>query len=156
MTDEDGTPPSAPIAEITLPDGQMLRAPVVRRRRDRSGIWWYDLLVELPDAEFDRRRGPQLVTRTVPISAPYPVVQPVAGQSYVSLDPPPPEERQRWRVDDAPHWMRADLLIHRPDCAQTRSTQAITDTQAMEMLADPEIAVACEVCSPDAVLRHLR
>ncbi|MGA5565301.1 hypothetical protein ACPCUV_29600 [Streptomyces platensis] len=40
---------SLPQADVTLPDGQHLQAGVVRRRRDRSGMWWYDLEIELPD-----------------------------------------------------------------------------------------------------------
>ncbi|MEJ8653848.1 hypothetical protein WKI65_38880 [Streptomyces sp. MS1.AVA.3] len=85
---------AAPVAEVALPGGQHLRAAVTRRRRDRSGAWWYDLELEIPDREDDRRHGPRLVTRTLTFSAPHPVVQPVDGEDYRSLDPPPPQERK--------------------------------------------------------------
>lgn len=92
---------SRPQADVTLPNGQHLQAAVVRRRRDRSGVWWYDLEIELPD-RVDRRHGPALTSRTVTFCAPYPVVQRIEGEDYSSLDLPPPEERKRWRLSPPP------------------------------------------------------
>ncbi|AZS76149.1 hypothetical protein DDE74_39645 [Streptomyces lydicus] len=66
---EDRTPDvSRPRAAVTLPNGQHLQAVVVRRRRDRLGVWWYDLEIELPDRADDRRHGPFLTSRTIVFS----------------------------------------------------------------------------------------
>lgn len=155
IEDEDSGVSSLPLAEVHLPDGQRLRLPVTRRRRDRSGRWWYTLALEVPDREDVPRGGPRLVTRGLTISVPYPVVRPVAGVCYASLDPPPPEERRRWRLDDAPLGMGdTDYLVHRLDCAQTHSTRLLTDRQALEYLAE-ETTAGCPVCRPETVLRGL-
>ncbi|BDM74771.1 hypothetical protein HEK616_82580 (plasmid) [Streptomyces nigrescens] len=66
--DQDGFPldVSAPLADVTLQDGQHLKAQVLRRRRDRSGVWWFDLALELPDRGDWRSRSPSasLASRT--------------------------------------------------------------------------------------------
>ncbi|MEV5123584.1 DUF6233 domain-containing protein [Streptomyces decoyicus] len=59
-------------------------------------------------------------------------------------------------MDDAPLWQRAEFLVHRPDCAQASSDRLLTDREALEMLADPEVAGSCDVCRPDTILRQLR
>ncbi|MEV5123585.1 hypothetical protein AB0K49_12355 [Streptomyces decoyicus] len=87
MDEPGSTAGAAPVVEVALPGGQRLRAAVTRRRRDRSGTWWYDLELEIPDREDDRRHGPRLVTRILTFSAPHPVVQPVEGEDYRSLAP---------------------------------------------------------------------
>ncbi|WP_326623386.1 hypothetical protein OG863_40715 [Streptomyces decoyicus] len=51
MDEPGSTARAAPVAEVTLPGGQHLRAAVTRRRRDRSGTWWHDLEREIPDRE---------------------------------------------------------------------------------------------------------
>lgn len=160
MDDEGDIAPdvSHPRADVTLPDGQHLQASVLRRRRDRSGVWWYDLEIELPDRIDDRRHGPALTSRTVAFSAPHPVVQRISGEDYSSLDLPPPEQRKRWRLSPPPSgdgW--ADAYLHRPDCAQAQSTGGLlTDQEAREALAGPDVIVPCPVCRPDTVLRHTR
>jgi hypothetical protein len=154
VNEEPDVAASAPRAEITLPDGQRLQARVTRRRRDRSGVWWYDLTLDVPDREDDRRHGPTLTARTITFSAPHPLVQPIAGEDYRSLDPPPPGERKRWRLDDAPMWMRAEFLVHRLDCAQAHGEHLLTDQEVLQMLADPEAAACCEVCRPETLLPH--
>lgn len=61
LDDEDDIAPdvpSHPQADVTLPNGQRLQASVLRRRRDRSGVWWCDLEIGLPDRIDDRRHGP--------------------------------------------------------------------------------------------------
>ncbi|WP_044364961.1 DUF6233 domain-containing protein [Streptomyces natalensis] len=155
---EDPQGASAPRAEVTLPDGQRLTAPVTRRRRDRSGTWWYDLQIELPDRSEDRRHGPTLTSRTITICAPHPVVQPIPGEDYSSLDPPPPEKRKQWRLSPPPAQdSRADAYLHRLDCAQAQSAGGmLTDREALAALAGPDVTVPCPVCRPDAVLRHRR
>ncbi|MFI9078308.1 restriction endonuclease [Streptomyces sioyaensis] len=74
MDDPDDLTPDAshPQADVTLPNGQHLQASVIRRHRDRSGVWWYDREIELPDRVDDRRAGPALTSRTVSFSAPHP------------------------------------------------------------------------------------
>ncbi|BCK67378.1 hypothetical protein Srufu_013310 [Streptomyces libani subsp. rufus] len=67
---------------------------MLRRRRDRSGTWWYDLQIELPDRVEDRRHGPSLTYRTITFSAPFPDVQGLPGVNYASLDLPPAREAQ--------------------------------------------------------------
>lgn len=160
MDDACEGPPgaSAPRAEVTLPDGQRLTAPVTRRRRDRSGTWWFDLQIELPDRVDDRRHGPTLASRTITICVPYPLVQPIPGENYSSLDAPRPEERKRWRLSPPPPQDgRADAYLHRPDCAQAQSTGGmLTDQEALAAVAGPDTTVPCPVCRPDAVLRHRR
>ncbi|WP_310726226.1 DUF6233 domain-containing protein [Streptomyces sp. N2A] len=148
----------APQAEVTLPDGQHLRAKVLGRRRDRSGVWWYRLAIDLPEQVEDRRRGLALSSRTITFSAPFPVVQPLPGEDYTSLTPPPPEQRKRWRLSPPPHqdgW--ADAYLHRPDCAQAGSTGVlVSDEEALAALAGPNVTAPCPVCRPDTVLKHLR
>ncbi|MGW2410548.1 hypothetical protein ACWCXK_39550 [Streptomyces sp. NPDC001739] len=80
MMDEGGfaLDTEVPRAEVTLPDGQHLRAQVLGRHRDRSGVWWYRLAIDLPERVEDRRRGPALSSRKVTFSAPFPVVQPLS------------------------------------------------------------------------------
>ncbi|MEU9489420.1 DUF6233 domain-containing protein [Streptomyces decoyicus] len=150
--------PPPPQADVTLPNGQHLRAAVTRRRRDRSGVWWYDLEIELPDRVDDRRHGPALTSRKVTFCAPHPVVQRIEGEDYSSLDLPPPEERKRWRLSLPPpedSW--ADAYLHRPDCAQAASEGGmVTDQEALKTLAGPDITVPCPVCRPDHVLQHKR
>ncbi|WP_030814294.1 DUF6233 domain-containing protein [Streptomyces sp. NRRL S-337] len=148
---------SAPLADVTLPDGQHLKAQVLRRRRDRSGTWWYDLRLEVPDRVDDRSRRPSLGVRTVEICVPHPYCRAIPGEDYSSLDLPPPHERKRWRLSPAPPgdgW--ADAYLHRLDCASAESVGGtVTDQEALEALAgDDPTTVACPVCRPDAVLRH--
>lgn len=81
-------------------------------------------------------------------------MRPIPGEDYRRLDPPPPQERMRWRLDRAPLWMRAEFLVHRLDCAQGHGDHLLTDRAALEMLADPETAACCEVCRPDTLLRR--
>ncbi|MEU6332004.1 DUF6233 domain-containing protein [Streptomyces sp. NPDC047049] len=158
--DEDGlrtgTPP--PLADVTLPDGQRVKAAVLGRRRDRSGVWWYDLAIELPDRVDDRRRGPSLGSRTITFCAPYPVARAIPGENYASLDLPPPEQRKRWRLSPPPWgdgW--ADAYLHRPDCAQAESTGGlVNDQEALAALAGPDVTVPCPVCRPDTVLKRRR
>ncbi|WP_407547834.1 DUF6233 domain-containing protein [Streptomyces sp. Pv4-95] len=142
-----------PRAEVSLPDGQRLQAAVTRRRRDRAGVWWYDLEIEIPDRDDDRRHGPTLTSRMITFSAPHPVVQPLPGEDYSSLNPAPPHERRRWRIYDAPRTSPADYYIHRDDCAQCLGDRLLSDAEALQALADPETAVPCPVCRPDTILR---
>lgn len=69
MDDKDDLAPDVspppPQADVTLPNGQHLQAEVTRRRRGRSGVWWYVLEIELPDRVDDRRHGPALTSRKV-------------------------------------------------------------------------------------------
>lgn len=148
--------PSPPRASITLGDGQRLELPVTRCRPDRAGRWWYDLELVLPDRLDDRRRGPSLVPRVVTICVPYPVVQPIPGENYRSLHPPPPEERQRWRLDHtSPEAPWAEFMVHRLDCARGLGDHLLTDLEALSQLAEPDPAIACPTCRPDLVLRQL-
>ncbi|MFG2097295.1 DUF6233 domain-containing protein [Streptomyces sp. NPDC048612] len=152
--DSAGTAGQAgPKAEVCLPDGQRLRAAVVRRRRDRAGVWWYDLQLQIPDRAEDRRHAPALIARTISFSAPHPVVRPIPGEDYTSLDPPPPHERRRWRLDAAPTDGWVEFYVNRPDCAQAEGTdRLLTDQEALGMLADPDTTLPCPVCRPDRVL----
>ncbi|MFF8902459.1 DUF6233 domain-containing protein [Streptomyces lydicus] len=149
---------SAPRADVELPDGQHLKASVLRRRRDRKGVWWYDLAIELPQRVDDRRRGPSLATRTVTFSAPHPVVQPLPGEDYTSLDLPPPEQRKRWRLSPPSQAGWADAYLHRPDCAQAESTGGlVNDEEALAALAGNDlVTIPCPVCRPDTVLKNRR
>ncbi|MHA7956311.1 DUF6233 domain-containing protein [Streptomyces sp. L500] len=154
---DDETPQVAfPYATVSLPGDQgVVDVRVTRRRRDRSGIWWYDLVLEVPD-RLDTPRGPVAQTREITFSAPYPVVQPLPDQDYRVLDPPPPEERKRWRVEESILSRGPDLVIHRADCAAgAHSQQLVTDREALRLLADPEEAVTCSICRPEAVLARL-
>ncbi|MFJ6606654.1 DUF6233 domain-containing protein [Streptomyces lydicus] len=126
---------------------------MTRRRRDRFGVWWYDLQLDVPDRIDDRRRGPSLGVRTVEICVPHPYCLPLPGEDYSSLDPPPPQERRRWALAAAPSadgWV--DAYLHRPGCAQSRGGRLLTDQEALAALADPETTAACPVCRPDRVL----
>ncbi|MEU8994104.1 DUF6233 domain-containing protein [Streptomyces caniferus] len=154
MDDARERPPGAPPrAEVILPDGQRLTAAVTCRRRDRSGTWWYDLQIDVPDRVDDRRRGPSLGARTVEICVPYPYCRPIPGEDYSSLAPPPPTERRRWSLAAAcDGWVQA--YLHRPDCAQAHGGSRVTDQEALTALADPEATAACPVCRPDRILRE--
>ncbi|MEU4205671.1 hypothetical protein AB0F64_37865 [Streptomyces sp. NPDC026294] len=45
------------------------------------------------------RISKQRCPSVVELSAPHPIVQPIEGEDYTVLAPPPPEKRTRWRVD---------------------------------------------------------
>ncbi|MGW2600018.1 DUF6233 domain-containing protein [Streptomyces klenkii] len=140
-----------PRALVCLADDQILEVRVTRRRHFR-GVWWYDLVLTLPDRR-DTPRGPVRDVTEVAFSAPYPDVQPIPGEDYTILAPPPPEERRRWRLSEAPPGSPHDVVVHRLHCAQGgMSQQLATDREALRMLADPEEAVTCSVCRPDRVL----
>ncbi|MFD7667740.1 DUF6233 domain-containing protein [Streptomyces sp. NPDC059788] len=142
-----------PLVEVALPDGQTIRAVVTRRRRDRSGTWWYDCELTLP-GRVDTPRGPIQQPHVVAFSAPYGIVRPIEGQDYTVLDPPPPEKRTRWRVDVTRDGRR---LVHRLDCAAgSEGGSLATDADALRLLAQgPEVATTCAICRPEAVLRTL-
>ncbi|MEU7592608.1 DUF6233 domain-containing protein [Streptomyces sp. NPDC039022] len=142
-----------PLVEVALPDGQTVRAVVTPRRRDRSGTWWYDYELTLP-GRVDTARGPIQQPYVVCGCAPYPIVKPIEGQDYTALDPPPPEKRTRWRVDETREGRR---LVHRLDCAAgSEGGSLTTDADALRLLAQgPEVATTCAVCRPEAVLRTL-
>ncbi|MFI9359173.1 DUF6233 domain-containing protein [Streptomyces lydicus] len=147
--------PLPPQADVTLPNGQHLQAAVIRRRRDRSGGWWYDLEIELPDRVDDRRQGPTLTSRKISFRAPHPVVQRIEGEDYSSLDLPPLEHRKRWRLSPPQGDGWADAYLHRPDCAQAASEGGlVTDQEALKALAGPDVTVPCSVCRPDTVLQR--
>ncbi|MFH8558950.1 DUF6233 domain-containing protein [Streptomyces celluloflavus] len=101
------------------------------------------------------RRPAALARRIITFCAPHPVVQPLPGQDYTSLDPPPPQERRRWRLDIAPKGSWCEFFVHRLDCARGQGDYLVTDQEALEKLADPDTANACPICRPDAVLRRL-
>ncbi|WP_367132877.1 MULTISPECIES: DUF6233 domain-containing protein [Streptomyces] len=144
-----------PCATVILPDEQIVEVRVTRRRRDRHGVWWYDLVMEIPD-RVDTPHGPVQRVRQVFFCAPYPLVQPLPGHDYSALNPPPPGERKRWRVSESSPGRGPDLVVHRLDCAQgALSRQVITDHEALRLLADPEQAVTCSTCRPGAVLNEL-
>ncbi|RSO49626.1 hypothetical protein DMH15_02840 [Streptomyces sp. WAC 06725] len=138
-----------PLVEVTLPDGQTIRAVVTRRRRDHSGTWWYDYQLTLL-GRVDTAHGPIQQPHVVELSAPHPIVRPIEGQDYTVLDPPPPEKRTRWRVD-------VTRDGHRLDCvAGAEGGSLATDADALRLLAQgPEVATTCAICRPDAVLRTL-
>ncbi|MEU7222315.1 DUF6233 domain-containing protein [Streptomyces chrestomyceticus] len=142
-----------PQVEVTLPDGQTVRAVVVRRRRDRFKVWWYDCELTLP-GRVDTPHGPIQQPIVVEFSAPYGVVRPIEGVDYSSLNPPPPEERVRWRVDATRDGRR---LVHRLDCAAgSEGGGLVTDAEALRLLAQgPEVASTCAICRPETVLRTL-
>ncbi|GGN44979.1 hypothetical protein GCM10012285_28180 [Streptomyces kronopolitis] len=82
-----------------------------------------------------------------------------AGLGWVTavpanLDPPPPHERRRWRLDAAPPtdgWV--EFYVHRRDCAQAQCTdRLLTGQEALGRLADPDATLPCPVCRPDRVL----
>ncbi|CAM5310125.1 DUF6233 domain-containing protein [Streptomyces abikoensis] len=134
-----------PYATVSLPDEQIVDVRVTRRRRDRNGVWWYDLVLEIPD-RVDTPHGPLQQIRQVSFCAPHPLVQPLPGQDYSVLNPPPPGERKRWRVSEAPPGSEPDLIVHRLDCAQgAHSRQMVTDGEALRLLADPEEARTCAI-----------
>ncbi|KOT49918.1 hypothetical protein ADK43_34940 [Streptomyces rimosus subsp. rimosus] len=56
-----------PLVKVTLPDGQTVRAVVIRRRRDRSGTWWYGCELTLP-GRVDTARGPVQQPHVVELS----------------------------------------------------------------------------------------
>ncbi|MGI5526810.1 DUF6233 domain-containing protein [Streptomyces syringium] len=145
-----------PYATVSLPGGQIVDVRVLRRRRDRRGVWWYDVVLEVPD-RVDTPHGPVQEVRQIFFSAPHPVVQPLPGQDYSAHDPPPPEDRKRWRVSERVSGRGPDLVVHRLDCAQgAHSQQVVTDREALRLLADPEQAVTCSTCRPGAVLKNRR
>ncbi|WP_424892209.1 DUF6233 domain-containing protein [Streptomyces sp. XH2] len=151
----DGIPRDRlPRALVCLADDQVLEARVTGRRYFR-GTWWYELVLTLPNRR-DTPRGPVRDVLEVPFSAPYPDVQPIAGEDYTVLDPPPVEERRRWRLSEAAPGSSHEVVVHRLDCVQAgMSQQLATDREALRMLADPEEAVTCAVCRPDIVLGRL-
>ncbi|WP_336052243.1 hypothetical protein [Streptomyces sp. CA2R101] len=104
-------------------------------------MWWYDLEIELPDRVDDRRHGPALTSRKIAFCAPHPVVQPIEGEVYSSLDLPPPEHRKCWRLAPPPQgdgW--ADVYLHRLDCAQAAAEGGLaTGQEALEALAGPDV-----------------
>ncbi len=117
-------------AEVTLRDGLRLQADVVDRCRDR---WagWEELEIEIPDCD-DGRNGAALTSRVISFSAPYPLVQPLPDEDFSRLDPPPANERRRWRIYDAPRTSPADCYIHRDDCAQCLGDRLLDDTEALQ------------------------
>lgn len=124
---------------------------VLSRTRDQHGTWWYDLEITL-FARIDRPGAPARAEPfTVRFTAPYPIVQPVAGQVYTGL-PAHREEHQRWPVTVAHSPDNPADLVHRSDCAQGRHARSrLTDDAAADLLRRRE-AVACPVCRPDRVL----
>lgn len=155
MDDEARQQGRRPLVLVALPSGQAVEAAVVRRRRDRFGRWWYDCALEVPD-RLDLPHGPQPNVQRVEFSALYPDhVAPLPGEDYSPLDPPPPAERKRWRIERSALARGPELVVHRPDCAAGRhSTQMATDAEALQLLADPDEAATCSVCKPEAVLRR--
>ncbi|OKI02618.1 hypothetical protein A6A06_16560 [Streptomyces sp. CB02923] len=85
--------------------------------------------------------------------APYPIVQPIEGVDYSSLNPPP-EERVRRRIDEAKDGRR---LLHRIDrAAGSEGGGLVTGTEVLRLPAQgPGTAAACAICRPEAVLRTL-
>ncbi|MGK5548482.1 DUF6233 domain-containing protein [Streptomyces sp. URMC 127] len=140
-----------PRALVCLADDQVLEVRVTARRPFR-GVWWYELVLTLPDRR-DTPRGPVRDVTEIAFSAPYPDVQPIPGEDYTILDPPPAEECRRWRLSEAPPGSPHAVVVHRLDCAQGgMSQQLATDREALRMLADPEEAVTCSICRADRVL----
>ncbi|GGV03622.1 hypothetical protein GCM10010211_83610 [Streptomyces albospinus] len=144
-----------PRAKLHLPDGQRVQVRATRCRPDRLGRFWYDYALELPTRTDDRRRGPSPTTYLFTGSAPHPIIQPIEGQDYRAIHAPPRQERQRWRLAPAPPTAsRSGYFVHRLNCAQTENAERLlTDPEALEMLADPTVAVPCPVCRPETVLR---
>lgn len=92
----------------------------------------------------------------VAFSARHPDVQPIAGEDYGVLDPPPAHEHRRWWISDASPGSSYDADVHRLDCTQGALSQKLaTDREALRVPADPEEAVTCSVCRPEAVLGRL-
>ncbi|MEU2854551.1 DUF6233 domain-containing protein [Streptomyces syringium] len=151
----DGIPrDQLPRALVCLEGDQVLEVRVTRRRHFR-GEWWYDLLVRLPSRR-DTPRGPVPDVKEVEFSARHPDVQPIEGEDYAVLDPPPADERRRWRISEAPPGSAYEVVVHRLDCAQGALSQKVaTDREALRMLADPEEAVTCSVCCPENFLGRL-
>ncbi|MFF3277166.1 hypothetical protein ACFYWU_40550 [Streptomyces chrestomyceticus] len=138
---------------MTLPDGQTVRAVVTRRRRDRSGTWWWYAYQLTLLGRVDTAHGPIPQPHVVDLSAPHPIVQPIGAQDDTALDPPP-QKRTRWRVDVTRDGRR---LVHRMDgAAGSEGGSLATDADALRRLAQgPEAAVMCAVRRPEAVLRAL-
>ncbi|MEU8349589.1 hypothetical protein, partial [Streptomyces sp. NPDC048845] len=107
---------------MTLPDGQAIDAVVRARARDASGTWRYELEVALWLRGDAPGRAPRAEPYPVTVSAPYPLVQPVAGESYDEVPGGPGRavwRLQRRRLTDVgggPVW-----VLHRPDCWTGRS-----------------------------------
>ncbi|MBC2879809.1 MULTISPECIES: DUF6233 domain-containing protein [Streptomyces] len=151
--DEEMEQGRRPMALVFLPDGQTVEAAVLRRRRDRAGRWWYDCLLEVPD-RIDLPHGPRPHVQAIEFSALYPdYVAPLSGEDYSLLDPPPPAERKRWRIE-RPAGSGPDYVVHRADCASAAHAPALaTDREVFQLLAGPDETVTCAICRPEAVLR---
>ncbi|MEU3459424.1 hypothetical protein ABZ721_05630 [Streptomyces sp. NPDC006733] len=76
---------TGPPAVVRLPDGQCVRAMVLRRIRDADGSWWYELSVTLwARVETRRRTVDRIAGEPAPIVflAPAAAVTPIEGQDY--------------------------------------------------------------------------
>lgn len=142
-------------ARLTLPDGQQLDVPVIRRERAQGGTWWYTLALDLP-ARVDTPTGSHVEPYTVEVAGRYPdEVQPIPGEDYSVLDPPRPQGPADVAILVQHQWRPGaeEPLLHRTDCWVGHGTKTTAGLQeAARLLAGR--AVACDVCRPEQIIRQ--
>lgn len=122
----------------TLPDGTTHTADALHRARTIDGEWQYCV-----ERWFDHPRFTGGTTRCrdqrwLPASS----VQPIDGEDYTALTPPPEGE---WIA--GPLVGRDEVSIHRPDCHSNARGQPITTEAARDLVLEQR-AFLCLNCKP--------
>jgi hypothetical protein len=144
-----------PLASVTLPDGQTVRAVVLDRRQEVDGSYWYTLELVLI-SKVERFGQPRAEPQPVIWQAPYPVVQPIAGEDYSAVTVRiAPTAGQVWLVEERHSATGTVYVLHRPNCAQPTGRSDRVGLEDAAALLGHDDAVPCTVCRPDAGLRGL-
>ncbi|MGP3980653.1 DUF6233 domain-containing protein [Streptomyces sp. KR80] len=146
---------AGPWARVTLPDRQQLDVIVTGRTRTHDGVWWYELeailttRTKLPDGRIVAEPTP------VAFSMPAEHVAPIPGEDYANVPTNGAVAGRQFVVEALWRTMAgASRRLHRRDCWQAVARpQPITSTDAIQLLADPDVT-PCDLCHPERALRR--
>ena len=118
-----------PTAHLRLPDGQVITATVLARRRAQHA-WWYHLQVDL---YADQHPGAGTTATPAPHEfwVPQGLVQPIPGQHYTALDP---------RLTTGGTWLVVPkdgrLVVHDRNCweVDAKIATAMSTTEVVQLL----------------------
>ena len=138
-----------PLVDLTLPDGQEVRAVVHQRRREQDGNWWYEVAISLY-SRTELADGRVVAEPTaVRCWAPATVCTPIEGQHYADVPTASAEVAPAWLIEDR---AAEDLVVvHRGDCAVRSGVTRAATTEAVRQAARAG-AVPCPTCRPDRAL----